>query len=325
MPLNDCVVQNQLVPVELVSRLRDSTDDLGNGVKLSRQIDDEGYVFLRGVLDQDAVLAARDEVFGRLMEVGEIKPPPIDGIVTGQSQRREMFNDLGVFWRSVSEGPVLRRVTHGARARKTVDAVFGEPARPQDYLWLRPGAVGCSTGLHYDYPFFAYKANRVCIVWMALGDIHVCEGPLMIVEGSNKFTDLIDSMRSDDDKVKLSPKDAQQAAYQSKSTDDVLTFVRARNTRLLTEDFQAGDLVVFSLFVLHGACDNHSPISRARLSCDVRWQRASDSIDERYFGSNLTGALGNSYADMRSAQPLAEPWKRSPTGVQPHQLTRHNH
>ena len=308
MPLNDCVVQDHPVPDELVGCFRDSTADLNNGGELPRRLDDEGYVFLRGVVDRDEVLAAREEVFGRLMEAGEIQPPAIEGIASGRSRRREQFDDLGAFWRSVSEGPALRQVSHGPRVRESANAVFGEPARPHDYMWLRPGPVGCSTGLHCDHPFFTHNANRVCTVWMALGDIPVSDGPLMIVEGSNKFTDLIESMRSDDDQVESSAEVAQQAAYQRQSTDDILAFVRARKTRLLTEDFQAGDLIAFSMFTLHGSLDNHSPIGRTRLSCDVRWQRASDPMDERYFGPNPTGAAGNSYGDMRAAKPLTEPW-----------------
>ena len=306
--MKGCVVQNQPVPDELVGRFRDSSTELSHGDELRRRLAGDGYVFLRQVGDKDEVLAAREEVFGRLMDVAEIKPPAIDGIATGQSRRRELVDDLGAFWKSVSEGPALRRISHGPRVAEIIGTIFGEPARPHDYMWLRPGPAGRSTRLHFDHPFFAVGAKQVCTVWIALGDIPVSDGPLMIVEGSNTFTDLVDAMRADNDGANSSPDVAQRAAYQSETTDDTIAFIRGRQTRLLTEDFFAGDLVVFSMFTMHGSLDNHSSIERTRLSCDVRYQLASDPVDARYFGPNPEGAKGGGYGEMKAAKPLTEPW-----------------
>ena len=75
--------------------------------------------------------------------------------------------------------------------------------------------------------------------------------------------------------------------------------------RLLSTDFEAGDVVVFSGFTLHGSLDNNSPDERVRLSCDVRYQPAADPhTDERYFGVDPKGSKGGGYADMRGAKPL---------------------
>ena len=99
----------------------------------------------------------------------------------------------------------------------------------------------------------------------------------------------------------------QKAAYDGQNKTDPLTLVRNRGTRLLTADFQAGDLVVFSGFTMHGSLDNHSPSGRVRLSVDVRFQPAADPADdERYFGTHPTGSNGGGYGDMRGAKPLRE-------------------
>ncbi len=200
----DFVVSGHRVPEEFVGQFQDSSA-VDDARELRRRLADSGYVFLRDVLDKDEVLNARDEVFSRLVKVDEIKSPAIEGIVSGRSRRRELVDDLIAFWQSVSEGSALRQISHGPRIRAMMQTIFGEPARPQDYLWLRPRGVGWSTGLHFDHPFFARGNQRVHTVWIPLGDIPFSDGPLMLVEGSNKFRDLIHSTHAKDDQANNSP------------------------------------------------------------------------------------------------------------------------
>ncbi len=301
----DFVIGGHRVPGEFVGQLKDSSA-IDDARELRRRLADNGYVFLRGVLDKDEVLTAREDVFSRLVKVGEIKPPAIEGIMTGRSRRRELVSDLIAFWQSVSEAPALRQVSHGLRVRAMMETIFGEPARPQDYLWLRPRGIGWSTGLHFDHPFFARGSRRVHTVWIPLGDIPFSDGPLMLVEGSNKFLDLIRSMHAHDNQANNSPTAAERAAFQGEWSTDTIAFVRNRNTRLLSAEFRVGDVLVFDMDTLHGSLDNHSPIGRTRLSCDVRYQPSSDPLDERYFGLNPSGASGKGYGDMNSCKPLTE-------------------
>lgn len=298
--MSDAIAQGRLVPGDLLGSLRDSTNIRSDGVELSRQLADDGYLFLRGVVDRDDVISAREEVFGRLVEVGEIREPAIDGIATGDSRRRECQPDLGAFWRSVNEGRALRHVSHGTQIKSLMDTVFGEAALPHDYMFLRPGTVGRSTHLHYDYPFFARGSDRILTVWLALGEIPVTDGPLMVLEGSHRFSDLIEPIRKIDYESNESP--------QVQMTGDTVEFARQRNARLLTAVFQPGDVVVFSMLTMHGTLDNHSDEGRVRLSCDVRWQPLADPVDPRYCGSNPTGTTGAGYGELNGAKPLTQDW-----------------
>ena len=133
------------VPTKLVGKLRDSSALVGDQRKLRGRLAEDGYIFLRNVLDKDKVLAAREEVFARLVEVDEIKQPAMAGIGTGHSRRRELVKDLVAFWRSVSEGPALRQVTHGPRVRAVMKTVFDEPAR-------RKTTFGCVRGRSVGQP-----------------------------------------------------------------------------------------------------------------------------------------------------------------------------
>jgi ectoine hydroxylase-related dioxygenase (phytanoyl-CoA dioxygenase family) len=298
--MNEGRIQGRTVPPALLGELTDSAGLLGDPAALRKRLEDDGYLFLGRVLPDAAVAAARREVFDRLMQVGEIAPPAEAGIATGGSRRRELAPDPGVFWKSVSQGPSLRALSHGPAMAEIMSLVFGEPARPQDYLFLRPAAQGRATGLHFDYPFFTRAHDRVATVWMPIGPVPVSDGPLVIVENSHRLRDLIDPMIGFD----ISRDSSRKADFGR----DAISFAEQRGTRLLTRDFEPGDVALFGMYTAHGSLDNHSPIGRVRLSCDVRWQPRSMPLDERYFGDEPAGTTGIGYAELNGAKPLTPEW-----------------
>ena len=301
-----CTIQGQPIPPDRFGTLTPFEGDPSDSSDLARGLDEDGYLFLRGALDSALVHAARGEVFRHLARVGEIADPPEAGFATGTSQRPDPADDEGLFWQTISEGMVLRRLTHGLELQTILDTTLGEPVRAFDLIYLRPTPVGRATALHYDYPFFAGNAQPMINAWIPIGDIPVEDGPLVIVEHSNRFSDLIDQFLAVDYTTDRSNDVVQQAAYGGASDTDPLQLVSDRDTRLLTADFRSGDLLLINMFTLHGSLDNVSPLNRVRLSCDVRFQPADQPADdERYFGEYPKGSKGGGYGDMRGARPLA--------------------
>jgi hypothetical protein len=296
----ECRVHGKPVPQDVLGAFRDSTDVMADASSLQARMADDGYLFLRGVIAPSSIAMARNEVFGRLADVGEIAEPPVDGIFTGRSSRAEQHADPGSFWQSVSEGPALRRVTHGPEIQYILGTLFGEPARGYDFIFLRPGVVGRFTFLHYDFPFFARGTKNVVTAWTAIGDIPTTEGPLFVLENSHRFDDLIEPVTKIDYESSYSP--------QVQMMDDAVDFARSRGSRFLTANFEPGDVILFGMTTMHGSFDNCSPINRTRLSVDVRWQPASEPVDDRYFGKNPAGTTGIGYAELNGAKPLTEPW-----------------
>ena len=184
--------------------------------------------------------------------------------------------------------------------RDAMSLLLGEPAQPHDYMFLRPGRPGLSTRLHYDLPFFARGSQRIYTAWLALGDIALSDGALMIVEGSNRYDDLIDPIRT------IDYESADSATVQV--MESTVAFVESRESRLLTTEFAPGDLVVFDMITMHGTFDNCSSAGRVRLSCDVRWQPRTDEVDPRYRGPNPPGTTGAGYGELNGAKPLTEEW-----------------
>ncbi len=297
----EAVANGQDVPSELLGELLDSSALIGDGAALRQRLSEDGYVYLAGALDKADVAMAREETFRRLLDVGEIREPASEGIVTGKSNRRELAGDLGAFWRSVSEGKALRNVTHGPQLKRIAELLLGEPAIGQDYLFLRAAPVGRATGIHCDAPFFTRTTDRVLTCWLALGPVPVSDGPLFVIENSHKFEDLVSAMKGFD---LMRDKDGRKATV----VEDPLQFARERGSRLLTTNFGPGDCLIFGMYTFHGAFDNHSKIGRARLSCDIRYQPASEALDPRYFGAEPSGTTGAGYGELNGAKPLTEPW-----------------
>ena len=295
----DAVVKGSAVPPALLGVLKESQQLLGDDAALRERLAEDGYLFLRGVIDPDAIRAARGEVLRRLEEVGEIAPGS-DGIFTGTSRRREVAPDLGAFWQSVSEGSKFRAVSHGPQVTALMRSVAGAEVRGQDYVFLRVGVPGRATGLHFDAPFFTRMHDQVWTVWLPIGDVPVRQGPLVVVEGSHRWNDAIDQVRGFD-VVRDTTRKADFGA-------DAITVAQTRQTRLLTADFNAGDLIVFGMYTLHGSLDHHDRTNQVRVSCDVRWQTANMPLDPRYFGPNPGGTTGAGYSELNGAKPLDQPW-----------------
>lgn len=290
------------IPAHRFGLLNEHSHLAQDGAALRGALDADGYVLLRNALDRGAVLAAREEVFARLVEAGEVKPPAIEGIPTGTSRREALYPDLGAFWRSVCEGPTLRRVTHAGAMLDIMARIVNGPVRPFDFLWLRAMAPGRASAFHFDHVYMNRGTDRLYTVWTALGDVPLEDGPMLLVEGSHRWDDLIAQYRGFDvDEEKDRP---------GHVTMDPVALAEERDCRLLSTNFRAGDILVVTMFMLHGSLDNNSPQGRVRLSCDTRYQHAGEAIDLRWIGNPPIGH-GGSYGGVGGARPLtAEPVRR---------------
>jgi len=285
------------VPPERLGALNEIADWRAAKDRLGAALRADGYVLLRGALDRAAVLAARAEVFARLAAVGEIAEPSAEGVAAGTSRRAELHPDLGAFWRSVCEGERLRAVSHRGALAEITAAIFGGASRPFDFLWLRTMVEGRASPLHFDHVYMNRGSPDVLTAWIPLGDVPLEAGPIVFVEHSNRFADVIARYRG---------VDVDRDGLPGSFPEDAVAFAVRRGARLLTSSFRAGDVILFDMFTLHGSCDNRLGGGRVRLSCDVRWQPAHHAEDDRWFGASPAGHGGRGYGGLNGALPLGE-------------------
>ena len=132
--------------------------------------------------------------------------------------------------------------------------------------------------------------------WTPIGDVSREMGGLMVLEKSHQHQKLREGYSSKDvdafceNRVGAgftkmggggNIRDGGMLSYQPRKLRERL------GGRWLTNEFQMGDLLVFSVFTVHASLDNHS--DKIRLSSDSRYQRASEPADERWIGANPIG------------------------------------
>ena len=65
-------------------------------------------------------------------------------------------------------------------------------------------------------------------------------------------------------------------------TKDLPSLAERLDTRWLMANYEAGDMVVHSAYMIHAASLNQSTESRIRVSTDIRYQLVNEKIDERW-------------------------------------------
>jgi len=253
----------ELVPVPPAER--------GDRDALWRRLRRDGYLFLKGILDRDKILEFRRSYFSALAPAGLLQPgsQPIEGIagagpVDGERARAILFNQI-------VPGPEY-------------DVLCTSPELVGFYEWFLGGQVflhkrkiirhvrvgeGGATGAHFDLVYLRGGTDRLYTSWIPIGDTPATNGGLIYLEGSHEYFYKLDQ-------------EATKKVIAQWLTKDLPDIANRLDTRWLVADYEAGDMVVHTPYMVHAALNNSSPTDAMRLSTDIRYQLVSDPIDQRW-------------------------------------------
>jgi len=243
---------------------------------LRERMAEDGYLLLRGYLDQDVVRTARQELLARMAATGELDTRyPLDEAVYSGKQ-----DWSAALVKELRTGAAMRALCHQGRIIAFFESFLGEPVRSLDHIWVRRVTPGGATGCHYDVVYMGRGSHDLYTAWIPIGDVPFGLGPLAILENSHNLTELKETYgRLDVDR------DRDNNPYHGGWFSKDPAAVRSKfGGRWLTTEFQAGDVLIFSMFTLHCSLDNTS--DRVRLSSDSRYQAASAPVDERWIDNN---------------------------------------
>ncbi len=281
------------LPSRELGEIRSSQDIQGEPEALVRRLEEDGYLYLPGYIGRERVLRARECVleFMASQSVLDSTASVLEGVMPRGGKGVNMMGR-----QEITHRPELLEVLEAPELFAFFRERFGEEARPFDYKWLRAVGNEKYTGCHYDVVYMGLGSQRVHTVWIPLEDIEVEKGTLAVCEGSHNLPGF-ERLRQTYGKM-----DVDRDLVEGWFTEDPSEITRKFGGRWLTSSFRAGDVLLFGLWLMHASTTNRT--NRWRLSCDVRFQPASEPADPRWTGERpkAHGTLWASAKNMSMAE-----------------------
>jgi hypothetical protein len=268
----------------------------GDPEVLRERLEEDGYLFVPGVLDREEVHAGRMDLLERIAEHGALDPDhPLE-----QGVLRPGAVDLGLRQDYPASSAALTNVLRGERMMGFFAGLLEGAARCYDFIWLRNQARTYGIEPHCDLVFMSRGTPDVLTCWTPFGDIPLGGGGLMLLEGSHRTsrTRLADYLRQDVDTYCENGPNAEAVRtgamrwehwdrpaagrdWGGEITENAVALREQWGGRWLTApEFRMGDVLVFTMRTVHAGTDNETPF--VRLSTDSRYQRADAPVDERW-------------------------------------------
>ncbi len=264
--------------LEVRTDLRESNDILDSPDALQDRITEDGYLLIRGLHDKETVLAARQAILEKLAAKGMLAPdtPLMDGIFNPEYPEPTSTGSMGNT--ALTQLPAFKAVVEGAPIMKFFKHFLGSEARTFDFKWLRTAGPGSGSPIHYDIVFMGRGTQNLYSCWTPFGDVSLDMGPIVFCLGSNRF-----------EKVRQTygQADVDRDLIKGHFSDDPLEIVEKFGGHWATTSFSVGDVIIFSMFLMHASLVNTS--NKIRITADTRYQLAAEPIDERWIGESPQG------------------------------------
>jgi hypothetical protein len=288
--------------------LRPSDAPGGDPEALRERLEQDGYLFVPGLLDREAVRAGRLELLRHVQAQGALDPayPIEDGVL------RPDADELGLWQAYPSSSDVLLSVLQGERMTRLFAGLLDGAVRSYDFIWLRNQPRSHGVEPHCDLVFMGRGTPGVLSCWTPFGDIALGGGGLMLLEDSHRksVVRLADYLRQDVDSYCVNGPNADAVRdgtmrwehwdrpapgrdWGGEIAEDAVALRAEWGGRWLTAPrFRMGDVLIFNMRTVHAGTDNNT--NTLRLSTDSRYQRADAPVDERWVnGANGEPPVGH--------------------------------
>jgi ectoine hydroxylase-related dioxygenase (phytanoyl-CoA dioxygenase family) len=253
---------------------------------LREQYRSQGYLWLKGLLDRQTILSFRRRFFAAMAPSGMVDSAsdPMEGIVSERAADQEIHNKLLMEFVRTAAYEAFCLQPH-------VWQFFEEFLGGAVYLHKRkiirstaPGSA-FSTPAHYDLVYLRGGTDTVCTSWIPIGDVPVEMGGLVYLEGSDRLGRQMEAEfaanngnLSPEERISAYNKNMAEGGWVTKNLPEM---AERFDTRWLMADYETGDMMVHSAYMIHAATVNMDA-RRIRLSTDIRYQRIRDEIDARW-------------------------------------------
>jgi hypothetical protein len=243
----------------------DSSGLLGDTDAVRQRLAEDGYLYLKRVLDRDAVLGLRRSMLEVLARHGWIRGglSLMEGLAVVQAVHEEIPEYAPVY-DDLQRLQAFHEFAHRDDLVGVMREALGASAFPHPLKICRigfPEHYEATTPPHQDYPNNQGTTNLTA-AWVPVGDVPMDLGPVAVLRGSHRYGMLPLAGH-------MGP-----GRRQAKVPRQMLEELRWHTT-----DFEAGDVLVFNSLTVHAALHNITELE-LRLSVDFRYQLAGEALTE---------------------------------------------
>jgi ectoine hydroxylase-related dioxygenase (phytanoyl-CoA dioxygenase family) len=255
--------------------MRDSSSLRFDPEALRSRYREDGYLYLRDVLDRRTVMEIRGAYFATFAP-GYLQggTTPAEGIFSGR--RPAHLPAHGVFGHPAHafvRSPQFASFAADPRLGALAASVLGGPVRllPRGIVRHFDRSSPIASRAHIDYSYLDHGSDQLVTLWIPLGDCPRATGGLMYLEGSQRAAPAsFDRLRTVSDR----PGDTRAISH------DLAWVAGELGRRWLWADYQAGDVTVHSPHIVHASLDTTTDVMR--LSADLRFLRQGEQADDRW-------------------------------------------
>jgi hypothetical protein len=260
---------NDLQPA--TKAFKDSTVLLQDSEALRERARQDGYLFFKGLFPREHILEVRRQLLeildenglmdrGQPLLLGAANQEAVDSL----SEEDANWNGVGVplhIYKQVQQLEAFHALAHDRKLLSIFGSLFGERAIPHPRnigRLMLPHKGTHPTPSHQDF-LHIQGSYETWTTWVPLGDVPRTLGGLTILEGSH-LAGLLG--------VTANP-----------GAGGLESILCGLGYQWAEGDYEAGDVIAFNSLTVHKALRNETP-GRVRLSCDLRFQPASEPIEE---------------------------------------------
>lgn len=276
---------------------------------LRKRFEEDGYLFIRGLIPADVIKKGKDAIFSYLAKNNYFEPGtnPEDGFVnTKTKEQLPRIENSPV----ITKMPEVKRVLEGKELTGFFEKFLNSAVRTYDYKWLRLVRENEYTGCHMDIVYMGRGSQNVVTTWIPFMEIPIELGGLAVCKGTHKDPKF-QKIRETYGNLDVDRDDVGGTGWFTEDPEEILRYGGV----WLTTDYHPGDCVIFTMYTFHASTTNVLKPPKYRLSCDVRFQRATEPIDERWIGEKPIGhtRFGKKDAGFkRTMEQAKKDWGLSP-------------
>ena len=143
-------------------------------------------------------------------------------------------------------------------------------------------------GVHYDQIFLRHGEPTAITAWVPIGDVSINGGGLIYLEKGHKLGEEQENLFTTNAKAAGMTDEQAKYAFNANMADTGLldpepaAYGRRFDRKWLVADYEAGDVVLHTAYMIHASTMNHDEKGVIRLATDLRFVDSSREWDSRW-------------------------------------------